>query len=152
MSKELINKIKRKRMVYEMWKKGLSSWEEYRCVVRACRDATRKAKAHLEMRLAKEIKDNKKGFFKYVNSKRKTRDNVGPLLNEGGVLVMGDAEKAEILNAFFASVFASRTLPRDSSPLAIGQRVWEMEGSPPGGHESGLGASEWAQSTQIHGS
>ena len=89
----------------------------------------RKAKAHLEMRLAKEIKDNKKGFFKYVNSKRKTRDNVGPLLNEGGVLVTGDTEKAEILNAFFASVFVSRTLPRDSSPLAIGQRVWEMEGS-----------------------
>ena len=27
MSKELINKIKRKRKVYEMWKKGLSSWE-----------------------------------------------------------------------------------------------------------------------------
>ena len=63
MSKELIDKIKRKRKVYEMWKKGLSSWEEYRSVVRACRDTTRKAKAHLEMRLAKEIKDNKKGFF-----------------------------------------------------------------------------------------
>uniref|UniRef100_A0A8C3BA48 Reverse transcriptase domain-containing protein n=1 Tax=Cairina moschata TaxID=8855 RepID=A0A8C3BA48_CAIMO len=130
MSKELINKIKRKRMVYEMWKKSLSYWEEYRCVVRACRDAKRKAKAHLEMRLAKEIKDNKKGFFKYVNSKRKTRDNVGPLLNKGGVLVTGDAEKAEILNAFFASVFASRTLLQDSLPLAIGQRVWKMEGSP----------------------
>ena len=55
---------------------------------------------------------------------------MGPLLNEGGFLVKGDVEKAEILNAFFASVFASRTLPRDSSPLAIGQRVWEMEGSP----------------------
>ena len=55
---------------------------------------------------------------------------MGPLLNKGGVLVTGDAKKAEISNAFFASVFVSRTLPRDSSPLAIGQRVWEMEGSP----------------------
>ena len=63
MSKELINKIKRKRKVYEVWKKGLSSWEEYRSVVRACRDATRKAKAHLEVKLAKEITDNKKLFF-----------------------------------------------------------------------------------------
>lgn len=93
-----------------MWKKGLSSWEEYRNVVRTCRDATRKAKAHLEMKLAKERKDDTKIFFlKYVNSKRKTRDNVSPLLNEGGVRVTGDAEKVEILNAFFPSVFASKT-------------------------------------------
>uniref|UniRef100_A0A8B9CF24 Reverse transcriptase domain-containing protein n=1 Tax=Anser brachyrhynchus TaxID=132585 RepID=A0A8B9CF24_9AVES len=39
---------------------------------------------------------------------------------------MGDAEKAEILNA----VFASRTPLQDSSTLAGGQRVWEMEGFP----------------------
>jgi len=47
-------------MVYEMWKKGLLSREEYRCAVRACRHVTRKDKAHLELKLAKEIKDNKK--------------------------------------------------------------------------------------------
>ena len=45
-----------------MWKMGLSTWEEYRNVVRACRDATRKAKAHLELNLAKGVRDNKKGF------------------------------------------------------------------------------------------
>ena len=84
MSKELMRKLKGKKKVHEMWKKGLTTWEEYRNVVRACRDATRKAKARLELNLAKVIKDNKKGFFKYVNSKRKTRENVGPLLSEGG--------------------------------------------------------------------
>ena len=42
-----------------MWKKGLSTWEEYRNVVRACRDVTRKSKALLEFNLAKEVKDNK---------------------------------------------------------------------------------------------
>ena len=85
-----------------MWKKGLTTWEEYRNVVRACRDMTKKAKTNLELSLAKEKKDNKKDFSKNANSKRNTRENMGPLLNEGGVLVMGDAEKAEILNAFFA--------------------------------------------------
>jgi len=34
-----------------MWKEGQATWEEYRNVVRACRDATRKAKAHLEPNL-----------------------------------------------------------------------------------------------------
>jgi len=70
-----------------MWKEGQATWEEYRNVVRACRDAKRKAKAHLELKLARDVKNNKKGFFKYIRSKRKNRDNVGPLLNEMSVLV-----------------------------------------------------------------
>ena len=93
MSKELVHKLKGKKKAHEMWKKGLTTWEEYRNVVRVCRDATRKAKACLELNLAKGIKENKKGFFKYINSKRKTSKNVTLLLSDGGVLVMGDAEK-----------------------------------------------------------
>jgi len=46
---------------------GKATWEEYRSVVRACRDATRKAKAHLELKLARDIKNNKKGFFNYIS-------------------------------------------------------------------------------------
>jgi len=67
-----------------MWKEGQATWEEYRNVVKACRDATRKAKVHLELNLARDFKDNKKSFFKHLSSKRKARDNVGPLLNEVG--------------------------------------------------------------------
>ena len=33
----------------------------------------RKAKVHLELNLARGIKDNKKGFFNYISSKWKTR-------------------------------------------------------------------------------
>lgn len=47
-SKELMEKLKEKKKVYEMWKKSLASWEVNRNVLRACRDTTRKAKAHLE--------------------------------------------------------------------------------------------------------
>lgn len=42
-----------------------------------------KAKTPLELKLAKGVKDNKKGFFKYINNKRKTKDNVGLLLSGG---------------------------------------------------------------------
>jgi len=61
----------------------------------ACRDAMRKAKVHLELNLARDVKDNKKDFYKYISSKRKTRDKVGALVTE-------DTQKAELLNAFFA--------------------------------------------------
>ena len=85
--KELMGILKGKMKVHEMWKKGLSTCKEYRNLTRACRDVMRKAKALLELNLAEEIKDNKKGFFfKYVNSKRKARENVGPLLNEERIL------------------------------------------------------------------
>lgn len=41
----------------------------------------RKAKAHLQLNLEREIKDNKKSFFKYISSKRKSKENVVSLLN-----------------------------------------------------------------------
>jgi len=113
LNKELLVEIGCKRKVHGMWKERKATWEEYNYVVRACRDATRNAKAHLELKLAKDVK-NKKGFFNYISIKRKARDNVGPLLKEAGVLVTEDAEKAELMNAFFASVFRAKTGPQES--------------------------------------
>ena len=90
----------------------------------------RKANINLELNLTKKIKDNKKGFLKYFNSKRKTRENMGPLLNEEGVWVIGDAEKVEILNTFFVSVFTAKTPPWESWTLEVSERAWGIEGFP----------------------
>lgn len=65
--------------IYGIWKRRLAKWEEKGTFVRACRNATKKAKVHLKLNLMKEAKNNKKGFSKHVNSKRRTRENVGPL-------------------------------------------------------------------------
>ncbi|GAB0204020.1 mitochondrial enolase superfamily member 1 [Grus japonensis] len=59
------------------------------------RDGVRKAKANLELNLVRGVKDNEKGFYKYINSKRKTRENMGQLLNGAGELVTRDMEKAK---------------------------------------------------------
>ncbi|GAB0203212.1 mitochondrial enolase superfamily member 1 [Grus japonensis] len=67
----------------------------------------------------RDVKDNKKGFFEYISSKRKTRENVGPLLNEVGALVMEDTEKAELLTAAFASVFTAKVGPQETQTLEI---------------------------------
>ncbi|GAB0202606.1 mitochondrial enolase superfamily member 1 [Grus japonensis] len=127
MSKELLEKLKGKKEVYRMWKKGLPTWEEYRDVVRECRDATWKAKAHLELNVARDVKDKKNGFFKYISSKRKTRENVGPLLNEVGALAMEDTEKGKLLNAAFASVFTAKVGPQETQTLEVGKKVWRKE-------------------------
>jgi len=79
---------------------------------------------------ARDVRNNKKGFFNYVSSKWKARDNVGPLLNEVGVLVMEDAEKAELLNAFFASVFSAKAGPQESQALEVREEAYREDDYP----------------------
>lgn len=49
-------------------------------------------------KLARDVKGNKKIFYKYVGNQRKTRDNVSPLQKEMGDLVTQDVEKTKVLN------------------------------------------------------
>ena len=60
LNKQLLAEIRWKRKIYGMWKEGQATWEEYRNVVRACRDATRKAKAHLELKLARNVRTKRR--------------------------------------------------------------------------------------------
>ncbi|KFQ43562.1 hypothetical protein N333_00528, partial [Nestor notabilis] len=105
MDKELLRKLRGKKEAYRRWKQGQATWEDYRNVVREARDQVRKAKAQLELNLARDVKSNRKGFYRYIVNKRQTRDNVGPLQKLSGELATLDLEKAEVLNDFFASVF-----------------------------------------------
>ncbi len=72
-----------------MWKKGQATHEEYRDLVRSCREEMRKAKAQLEHNLAAVVRDNKKCFYKYVNDKKRAKENLHPLLDAGGNIVTG---------------------------------------------------------------
>lgn len=65
------------------------------------REKIRKAKAQLERSLAAKVKNISKYFYKYINSKRKPRQNLHPLLDDAeGNMVTKDQDKAEVLNAF----------------------------------------------------
>ncbi|PKU33295.1 rna-directed dna polymerase from mobile element jockey-like [Limosa lapponica baueri] len=130
LSRELLKKLKWKKEVYTEWKKGLTTWEDERNAVRVCRDEMRKAKASLELNLARDVKVNKKGFFKYIGGKRNRRENVGLLLNETGAMVTEDAEKVKLLNAFFASVFTAQASPQESQALEETEKVWTKEDFP----------------------
>ena len=109
-----------------MWKEGQATRKQYRNVVRA----TRKAKAHLELNLARAVKDNKKSFFKYISSKQLTSEHVGPLLNGMGGLVMEDTEKMELLNALFASVFTGKAGPQESQALEAREEAYRKDDLP----------------------
>ena len=71
---------------------------------------TRKAKREYEKHIAKQTKKNPKAFFRYANSKLKTRSGVADLHKEDGSTTKTDQEKAEVLNDFFASVFTRENM------------------------------------------
>ena len=52
---------------------GCVAWKEYRDIVCMCRNKIRKAKAQIELNLARDVKDNKKGFSRYIGRRRQTK-------------------------------------------------------------------------------
>lgn len=59
-----------------------------------------RVKTHLELNLERFTRGNKESLYRYINSKRKPKENVGLLLNRTGNLVTKDMEKAKVLSAY----------------------------------------------------
>lgn len=70
----------------------------------------------MELNLARDVKNNKKGFYRYIYQKRLSKESVTPLINEKGKLTITDMEMAEVLK-FFASVFSGSQASRISHIL-----------------------------------
>lgn len=58
----------------------------------------------LELKLVSTTRDTKKGFLNYVNSKRRTRDNFGLLLDRDGLFTNRNTDKKDTFKALFTSV------------------------------------------------
>lgn len=76
------------------------------------------------MYLSKDVKDNRVGFFKYISNKRKTRENVSPLLNEAGTLATGCRENGGTECLLYFSLQSS---PQESLPQETRDKVWIKE-------------------------
>ena len=66
----------------------------------------RQAKRIYEKKLAKGVRQNKKAFFRYVNSKLTVRPEITEMQNENGVLVDSDKDIANVMVKYFTSVYA----------------------------------------------
>ena len=92
------------------------AWEEYTDAVLMCRNEIRKAKAQMELNLARDVKNNKKVFFRYTEQERQAKESVPPLINQKGELTSSNMEEAEVLNEAFALVFIARQPSHISCP------------------------------------
>ena len=85
----------------------LQNYNEYARARNQVKWEVRKAKKSKERSIAQSMKKNPKLFFRYVNSKIKSREGVSNLRKDDGNLTENDKEKTEVLNNFFQSVFTS---------------------------------------------
>lgn len=107
---ELLDLLKTKREVDQRWR----IWQipTGNDKIRGCRDAAGIAKAQLKLKLVRNVKNSKKCFFRYVESKWKQKENIGTLLHGRGELVTSKAEKAAALDTSFTSVLRTLLGPR----------------------------------------
>ena len=110
----LLDKIHLKRRAFKYFKR-YPTIDNYKMYARARNQVvweSRKNVKEKEAKLAKESKNNPKGFFRYVASKTSSKEPVSNLIKEDGTLTQNDSEKACVLNNFFASVF---TVEKDAN-------------------------------------
>lgn len=97
MNKELLTKLKQKKKAYKVE----ATRDTLRGTQRHCLSSqVRKAKARLELHFSRNVKGNKKGYYRYVSDKRKIREIVASLQKEVADLltsVMGKAEAMTFL-------------------------------------------------------
>ena len=107
MNGKVVRAYKKKYFAWKRYMEHSSSirWREY---VRERNDACkieRDEQRAYEKKLAKDIEENRRGFFKYVNSKLTIRPEISALLDENGELKHDEKEMSNICNKYFHLVF-----------------------------------------------
>ena len=101
--------VKKKTEAYRLYReyRDEQHFIEYRRASNKVKTEARNAVREFEKQIAGEAKRNPKAFYRYARSKMKTKSTVGDLERLDGTMADTDVQKAEVLNRFFASVFAT---------------------------------------------
>ena len=89
-------------------RKCYARYQEYKRERNLLKKQTRQAKRLYEKNLAKEVRHNKRAFFRYVNSKLTVRPELTEIQNANGELIDNDKEICDIMGEYFSSVRAPR--------------------------------------------
>lgn len=119
MDGEIRKAIKEKKKAWNRWKrtKEEEAKKEYKQWESKTKKLIRNKKNGLERQIAKDCKDNPKRFYSYINSSRRSRSMIGPLIKDG-VQVVDSKNKAKYLNEYFSSVFTRcSTAPPTKAPI-----------------------------------
>ena len=107
-----VKKMKKKKKIWGRIRKNLASEEEqmqFKRIRNQIRRLTRKSKKIVEKNIAKLVKSNPKAFYKYSQSKLKTRSSIPDLIKPGTEknpeYISDDKGKAEAYLEYFTSVF-----------------------------------------------
>ena len=103
-------KRKKSRHIKYLNTRSRTDKEEYNKIRNEVTAATRSDRICFERNISKEVKNNNKIFWRYVNSQRKTKATIPDLKRKDGTFATTDADKAEILNKQFSSVFTREDL------------------------------------------
>lgn len=107
MNERAMERLRRKKVAFRHYletKEG-NDYKEYTKERNAAKNEVRRAVRDYQKEIAVKAKKNPKEFYKYVNSKLRTRTGVADLKKSDGTEIRNDKEKAEEFNGFFVSVF-----------------------------------------------
>lgn len=79
------------------------------------------------MKLARDVKGNEKGYFKYISSEKMTKETVGLLFKEAGNLVTKDMQKLKLLSAALIWSLPVRSALRPPRSLSLLSKSVEVK-------------------------
>ena len=131
LNREALSLQRRKRTLWNRYvrTKSLVDHANFAACSNALRKLTRKLRSDLEAKIASQVKVNPKSFWKYANTRLKTKSSIDVLIDEDGEDKFCPKDKAEVLNKFFSAVYSlKRTYPLCLSPPAVFWlgREWRM--------------------------
>ena len=124
MNNQIRKQIAKKKASWAKWKKSKREMDkrEYKQIERETKKMIRNSKNRLERDIAKDAKTNPKRYFSYLNSGKKVKTKVGPLINAQKEYVIDPKQQANILNDFYSSVFT-----RSVDEVPVKEKMCEEE-------------------------
>jgi len=113
---EAFRLVRRKKKVFSKYKDLKHPVVKLTC--KAAKAEVCSARKKFECKLAQNISDSK-SFFACARSKTKSKVQVGPLLDNSGVLLDSEKDKTSSLNNYFAMVFTSEDTTDIPIPTAM---------------------------------